>query len=259
MSRKIINCLYSHFKDSPKKLKIICDWDEVIQAHEPYALWKAIKTEVEFKEWFKNFWRNAPMVKYSPYGSKLEAIPWKKEFVEKQIEIKNSPSFYQEAPFLSIAKELLMLIKAGKVEQLIFLSAYDEGKFPNGDERKKEIFKETFAELAKIWKIVLVHSMEEEKGTGNLNLSDKIMLVLIGFDSEEKGVSKSFWIKENASDFDLVVDDNPNICRSLIESNRTNENKTVLSPYYPAVAEQHHPEVLLVKTSVSDLTKEDFK
>ena len=38
MAKKIINCLYSHFKDAPKKLKIICDWDEVIQPHEPYAL-----------------------------------------------------------------------------------------------------------------------------------------------------------------------------------------------------------------------------
>src|SRR5436305_9021213 len=40
---KIINCLYSHFKDSPKKLKIVCDWDEVIQCLEVFALYLALK------------------------------------------------------------------------------------------------------------------------------------------------------------------------------------------------------------------------
>jgi hypothetical protein len=60
--------------------------------------------------------------------------------LEKQIEIKNSPNFYQEAPFLSIVKELLKLIKADKVAEIIFLSAYDKRVFPYGDERKQDIF-----------------------------------------------------------------------------------------------------------------------
>ena len=36
--RGVINCLYEYFKNTPKKLKVVCDWDEVIQPHEPYAL-----------------------------------------------------------------------------------------------------------------------------------------------------------------------------------------------------------------------------
>src|ERR1044072_8232686 len=43
MSKKIFDCFYSHFKNSPKKLKIVCDWDEVIQCLEPFALYKALK------------------------------------------------------------------------------------------------------------------------------------------------------------------------------------------------------------------------
>ena len=34
---------------------------------------------------------------------------------------------------------------------------------------------------------------------------------------------------------------------------------TILTPYYPAIENQHHSEVLLVKNEVSDLKKEDFK
>ena len=48
MNRKITT-LYEHFKNTPKKLKIICDWDEVIQACEPYALWKTLGGEFEKK------------------------------------------------------------------------------------------------------------------------------------------------------------------------------------------------------------------
>lgn len=43
MSKEIINCFYSHFKNTPKKLKIVCDWDEVIQCLEAFALFLALK------------------------------------------------------------------------------------------------------------------------------------------------------------------------------------------------------------------------
>jgi hypothetical protein len=35
---KEIKTLYETFQNSPKRLKIVCDWDEVIQSCEPYAL-----------------------------------------------------------------------------------------------------------------------------------------------------------------------------------------------------------------------------
>ena len=58
-NRKVIDCLYSCFKSTIKKLKIVCDWDEVIQAHEPYALYltmeEKIKEKYEFPFFFKKF------------------------------------------------------------------------------------------------------------------------------------------------------------------------------------------------------------
>src|SRR2546422_418699 len=79
--------------------------------------------QVSFPKFFKHIWDTEGAICYSPYGSFVVLAPNR---LEQQIQIKNSPNFYQQAPFLTIAKELLMLIKAGKVERLIFLSAYDK-------------------------------------------------------------------------------------------------------------------------------------
>lgn len=154
------------------------------------------------------------------------------EKLNKQQEIKNSPNFYQQTSFLTIAKELLKLIKEDKVKKLIFLSAYDKRKFPNGDPRKLEIFKETF---------------------GNFSFCS---LQLVGFGGENQGANKADWIKENAADFDVVIDDNPNICKKIA---KTIPSIIVCAPHYLAVENQHHKEVLLIKTNVSDLDKESFE
>jgi len=82
-----------------------------------------------------------------------------------------------------------------------------------------------------------------------------------------------------------VIDDNPNICKSLVEFAkrkhlevcspytaeiskektfptshicRIETEMTVIAPYYPTTAEQHDEKVLLVKQKVGDLKKEDF-
>ncbi|MDR1670650.1 MAG: hypothetical protein LBR43_02940 [Spiroplasmataceae bacterium] len=318
MNQKI-NCLYKHFKDTPHKLKIICDWDEVIQTHEPYCLWianlendKELKYK-QFSDFFKDFWeginKDKWQINYSSYGSSLKSNNDK--ILEEQVKIKNSPDLYQNQPFLTIAKELLMLIKVDKIEQLIFLSAYDKRKFPQLDPRKLEIFNQTFGKYP------------------------FCSLRLIGFDSDSQGANKADWVKTNAPDFDVVIDDNPYICRSLIELNNEkistdclecqNEKETdncdncgkqacygclgrgghdgnrlycdtcyrqiegvksdqriiktqekneeedlkvyswgigkkiiVIAPHYHAIESQHHQDVILLKTSVSGLKKEDF-
>ncbi|CAG8698637.1 3090_t:CDS:1, partial [Scutellospora calospora] len=79
--------------------------------------------------------------------------------------IKNEPDFYENAPFLTLAKELLKLVKEDKVE-VIFLSAYDKRAFADDDPRKKKIFGETFGKFP--------------------NCS----LKLLGFDSEGQGQTK---------------------------------------------------------------------
>ncbi|CAG8480974.1 7187_t:CDS:2 [Cetraspora pellucida] len=84
---------------------------------------------------------------------------------DKVDKIKNEPDFYEYSPFLTLAKELLKLVKENKVE-VIFLSAYDKRVFLDGDPRKKKIFKETFGRFS------------------NCSLN------LLGFDSEGQGQTK---------------------------------------------------------------------
>ncbi|CAI2169067.1 11827_t:CDS:2 [Funneliformis geosporum] len=103
-----------------------------------------------------------PPVEYSLYGSRLmfdyvnieneveeEEL---KRIVEQQIQIKNSSNFYQEAPFLTIAEDLLKLIKEDKIEQIIFLVyckvlGVKEDEVIR-DERIEKIFKETFGKFS---------------------------------------------------------------------------------------------------------------
>lgn len=295
-NNKIINCLYSNFKNTSKKLKIVCDWDEVIQAHEPYAEYLAnleqteknrpfgIKyRQMDFSTFFNAFW-SLDKIEYSPYGSKLKELPnTYKERISKQNEIKNSPDFYQQAPFLTIAEDLLKLIKEGKIERLIFLSAYDKRKFPYGDERKEKIFEETF------YKVGYPH--EKKKDCTVL----PCYLELIPFDSEllERAdfhqtldnETKGQWIRKNFPDADIVIDDNPKICKEMLDTTQVCKEcygimvgdnapselpecksgkcikikATILAPYYPAIENQHDERVSLIKNEVSNLKKEDFK
>jgi hypothetical protein len=94
------------------------------------------------------------MVDYSPYGSKLKISGEYKKLEEGQIKIKNSPNFYQEAPFLTIAEDLLKLIREDKVEKIFFLTFSKvlevEGKYleiVKRDNRIENIFKETFGKF----------------------------------------------------------------------------------------------------------------
>ena len=269
MNKNIIN-LYDHFKSTPKKLKIICDWDEVIQPCEPYANYLEQSERNEnllekdkrpFSEYFKTFWSTESKykVEYSPYGSRFKVNAPKgysvEMFEEKQQQIKNSPTFYHQAPFLTIAEDLLRLIKEDRVEKLIFLSAYDKREFPNEDLRKWKVFHQTFGQCLEY---------------------PKCSIKLIPFDNETQGQTKADWIKQNAPDFDIFIDDNPNICKSIVKNiapylilnnayggdfpsvQKYTPSLIVCSPYYPAVENQHDKNVLLVKNEVSNLKRKDF-
>ncbi|MCE8169293.1 MAG: hypothetical protein I3273_04180 [Candidatus Moeniiplasma glomeromycotorum] len=355
MTNKIIS-LYEHYKNTEKKLKIVCDWDEVIQACESFALWKVYTSifqeskdyelvDTPFPKFFNNFWKGEmseyvlfenlpqPIIKYSTYGSNSEVEGTRiKEMYEEN---KNSPNFYQETPFLTIAEDLLKLIREDKVDRLIFLSAYNKRKFPNGDQRKTGIFDQTFRnfwiqglkhEKRLCW-LELIGFENEQKGKSkaeikldellkqhtafitykeNDNLPNKILQAqtlitnkIVGENdrqvlkeaikevlNETDPQSKNEWIRKNAWDYDIFIDDNPNICESMVKYGNgkveycfscimetkhsifgTPKNhlgcekcwrSKVIAPRYPATENQHHKEVLLVKNEVSELKKEDF-
>jgi hypothetical protein len=61
--------------------------------------------------------------------------------------IKNASDFYERSPFLTPAKELLLALQENLIEELIFLSAYNQDEFPSGDARKLEKFQKTFGKF----------------------------------------------------------------------------------------------------------------
>ncbi|CAI2161486.1 10380_t:CDS:10 [Funneliformis geosporum] len=154
-------------------------------------------------------------IEYFPYGSKIKAGD--ESFLKEQQEFKNSSDFYEQAPFLKIAKCLVKLIKAGKVEEIIFLSAYDKRKFPDGDDRKYKIFKEK----------VKYDDFEKVKGA-----------------------------LENVPDLNVFIDDNPIICGNVEATTDLEDEDRIIvcSPHYPIIETQHINEnVLLIENSVIDI------
>jgi hypothetical protein len=250
--RGVINCLYNYLKNTPKKLKVVCDWDEVIQPLEPKVYYELSEREgayydapwwkpngTKFEKFFRDFWPNAPIY-FSDYGSHsiyadksivrgcISMALGPKRIKDKIDKIKSEPDFYEHSPFLTLAKELLKLVKENKAE-VVFLSAYDKRSFPDGDHRKQKIFRETFGKFP------------------------SFSLKLLGFDGEGQGQTKGGWIRKNIPDCDVVIDDNPNILSNIVENNT---KIIAVAPFYPTI--KHHQKVLLIKNSLSDLKKENF-
>jgi hypothetical protein len=266
--RKVIN-LYEKFKDINKKLKIVCDWDEVVMAAEPYCLWLTLEEKMKqsnflslppFPTFFKKFWSKGEdnwwEMDYDHWGVGLKFNHWKKKDgilpVNNEWELKCPSDFYQQTSFLTIAEDLVKLIKEDKVEKLIFLTA-------NSGESKFKIFEETFLVLASKYRIdISLRIMSEERK------------------KKPYPQNKTEWVKQNASDFDVFIDDNPNICRSVAKIKEKelagcancdgidcpvcgSERPRVVAPHYPAIEKQHDESVLLVRQEVSNLSKKDFE
>lgn len=194
---KETNELYNNLTKD-KKLKIICDWDEIIQPLEPYSLWKAKNKKNKrenFSTFFKRFWKKRIPIEYFSFGSKLDKKKIRGKTLKTQTKIKNSKGFYKNSPFLKVARDILDLIKDNKIEKIIFLSAYEKEKFSEeGDKRKNEIFEKNFG----------IFSCCELK--------------LISFKNEKEGLKKSDWIINNTNSFDAIIDDNPIILDEILNS-----------------------------------------
>ncbi|CAG8449430.1 17226_t:CDS:10 [Racocetra fulgida] len=197
-------------------------WDEVEQKYQQ------IKRDENFLQ-----------INYSSYGSNLKYDGFfkptehnltQKDILEDQQIYKNSPHFYQEAPFLTIAEDLLRLIKEDKVEKLIFLSAYDKRKFPDGDDRKYSIFYSTFEPTNAEIELI---PFESETQDDNPNICKDVAKV-----TEEL-------MDQIISDSVLANESKDSIIAKL---EKQHLKLITIAPYYPAI--EHHPEVVLVKNEV---------
>jgi len=172
------------YQKKDRKLKVFCDWDEVIQPLEPKVYYEYHKEQELFKNYFRNFWKQIAKTKriitFSSYGSHAVSRD------ENLTKIKNDVDFYNKAPFLTIAKELLLALEDNLIE-LTFLSAYNQDDFPNGDERKAKKAKKIFGQFP------------------------QVKVDLTPFSSHEPIFLKWQILKNRYPDFDIFIDDNPNI------------------------------------------------
>ncbi|KLL02811.1 MAG: hypothetical protein MRERV_68c011 [Mycoplasmataceae bacterium RV_VA103A] len=249
--------------------------------HEKHGVECSASSCINFSKFFEGFWGgelgNEVVMDYSLYGSDLK-ISGDYKKLEKEIEkVASPPDFYQQVPFLTIAEDLLKLIKEDKIEKLIFLST--------GDKRKFGVFWKTFR---KFHGFKNKKRLDDDVKRHDIEIAFFIPTIELKLMSEERKhppypQTKADWIKQNASDYDLVIDDNPNICKSIIKAREEDDadwdrhadecmgcsdchspdvlfaNMKVIAPYYPATANQHDERVLLAKNEVSSLKKEDFK
>jgi len=121
------------------------------------------------------------------------------------------------------------------IEKLTIISSYRKGAPVNLNEKRHKI-ERTFGLL----------------GAG-------IELTEVGKDSE--GKYKPYrWevLLKDYPDFDIFIDDNPNIMTEAIK-NIPNKNKVYVLPDYKTCRRVKGPNIYHVKTTVSDLTDKDFE
>ncbi|KLL04767.1 MAG: hypothetical protein MRERV_12c030 [Mycoplasmataceae bacterium RV_VA103A] len=225
---KSLHLLIREFSQEKKsKLKIICDWDDVIQANLPFLAWKLKGEENTFENFYKNFWQN----EYKNHEEFRRKYNVDKEEVKTKYEkLKKDPDFYKKSPFLSPTKELLNSIEDELISELIFLTASDKNIFPNGDQRKLEVFKDTF---------------------GHFSRAQLIFVPYISGFTPVKGE----WIKDNHPDFDIFIDDRPDIVSEV--SKLFLPNKIYALPDY-GYNKIEGENICHLVTNISFLKKEGF-
>src|SRR5581483_2516977 len=70
--------------------------------------------------------------------------------------------------------------------------------------------------------------------------------------------TRSSWIKKNHSDFDILIDDNSKVIATSVKDFSDNQYKYFVMPDFLSTRHLQGPNVYHVKTTVSDLRREDI-
>ena len=237
MKTKVANSLYHlikelhHAKEQDKKqetIKVICDWDDVIQSYIPFIAWELTEKKIPFEEFHEQFWQEYK--NHDEFKKKYE-VTKEGESRTKYEKLKKDPHFYNRSPFLSPTEVLLTSLSENLIGELIFLTASDENLFPGGDKRKTEVFKNTFGHFtqAQLLFVPYLNGLTPTKGE---------------------------WIKENHPDFDIFIDDRPD---TIAEASKifTPVKKMYALPDY-GYNRLEGKNIYYFTTWVSSLKKEDL-
>ncbi len=185
MKNELYELIKKTNQEKNRPLRIVCDWDEVIQNHFSLVVWKMSgeKEGIKFEDFYENYWQ-----KEGGYEG------WA-DFADKyQIYFGDGKAKYKEArksvisddnpPFISLADELLTCLKEGLIEEVVFLSGYNQ-KEPEHEVQKNEAFAATFGQFPK----------------------EKARMVTVPLDPVTQKADKWTWMKDNYSEFDIFIDD----------------------------------------------------
>jgi len=265
-----INSLYGLIKQKSQELgrplKVITDWDECLQSFNAFVLYNSVKENESrnFADYFRDFSENKEVdmdfsesVYFAKYKGEfkderlknLQKQPNGTEKIKQEFQrFKEGDNFYENLPFLSIAKDLLLALKEGLISELIIVSA------SNGI-RKKTKFDKTFGLFPDVK--LSIHKTNKQYQQ-----------------SLEKKRHRWEWIEEEHPDFDIFIDDNPWVMKEVEKIFSNQSEKVLVMPDYKC--KHHHVEkviskkpekeydvpdcinVYLIKNAVSDLKDEDF-
>jgi hypothetical protein len=230
-----------HKKNRP--LKIICDWDECLQAFNAFVLYNSVKENEDrkFTDYFQDFSENKEVdmdfsdtISYAKYKGefrdkrlkKLQKQPGGTEKIRQEFqEFKDRDDFYEKLPFLSISKDLLLALKERLIDKLVIISA------SNGI-RKDTKFKKTFG-LFPNAKLFLEKTM-----SASLNKKPRWL-----------------WTEDEHPDFDIFIDDS---LPTISNIQKRMPLKTYVLPNYKCCRGLQAPNVYYVKQEVVDLKDENF-
>ena len=238
-----------------RKLKIICDWDEVLKPREATVYHIVANRSCSFAEFFRKFWENVS-VKYQGHtcrvlNTNLEEVEQLREknpeeFRKKVEEIARTYiNLYEESPWLSIAEDLLKALKEDLVDYFVIAGNYKKNrhnevnidKTCGGDPRKIKKFLKSFASFSNAIFVINapIHNGQEE----------------IKFSRPE-------WIRNNYPDFDLFIDDNPNNISGTRNIFSSDSSKIYVLPDYETNKNVQGENVFRVMVKPILLKDEDF-
>lgn len=133
-------------KEKDRPLKIVCDWDECLQAREVYSHYlhykeKNISNSLSFADFFKEFWEKAEcdtkefdgkdtIIKLIVKNTGIKEIEEEREKdheLGKKIKkiARERLTLYEESPLLTFSKDILQTLSEGLVSDLILPKNYD--------------------------------------------------------------------------------------------------------------------------------------
>lgn len=255
-----VSSLYYLIKNECEKkerpLKIITDWDDCMQLTKPVMIYNGGGVDLSFEEFFEKY-SKMEVCSSEPSASQMvvegddsELTKKINEFEKKRKELRGkgelnpykTSDFYDKSPFTSIADDVLRALKENLIEELVIMSQYT-GEKDDFVRNKESKIKKTFQKFPQI----KVHIDSVER-----------------INNPSKGLNEYHFfrpyrheiIAEKFSDFDIFVDDNPEIIEECQETFLS--EKIYAMPDYKSCQKVKGDNVYFFKNVVTDLKDSDF-